>query len=45
MSEVEALWAITAALQHLADVIAASLSAANEDTGRHRRQAAHGDFG
>jgi hypothetical protein len=44
-SEAEALWAIAAALQHLADVIAAALSAANEDTGRHRRQAAHDDFG
>ena len=31
----EALWAIAAALQHLADVIAAALGAGDDDTGRH----------
>jgi hypothetical protein len=34
-SQAEALWAIAAALQHLADVIAAALGAADDDTGRH----------
>jgi hypothetical protein len=35
-SQAEALWAIAAALQHLADVIAAALGARDDDTGRHR---------
>jgi hypothetical protein len=35
-SQAEALWAIAAALQHLADVIAAALGAGDDDTGRHR---------
>jgi hypothetical protein len=34
-SQAEALWAIAAALQHLADVVAAALGAGNDDTGRH----------
>lgn len=34
-SQAEALWAIAAALQHLADVIAAALGAGDDDTGRH----------
>ena len=34
-SQAEALWAIAATLRHLADVIAAALSAGDDDTGRH----------
>jgi hypothetical protein len=34
-SQAEALWAIAAALQHLADVIAAALGAGDDDAGRH----------
>ncbi len=34
-SQAEALWAIAAALRHLADVIAAALGAEDDDTGRH----------
>jgi hypothetical protein len=34
-SQAEALWAIAATLQHLADVIGAALGAGDDDTGRH----------
>jgi hypothetical protein len=34
-SQVQALWAIAAALEQLAEVIAAALGAADDDTGRH----------